>query len=185
MSWSSIQNTVAYSKQRKPCCHALLRFTFHDTFRTDTYQVPGTIENLEIHFPILSNGFLKAIWDASCWYWVNSRMQRSSSVSYNRALSVQQRRASSEVCELLLAMSDTKSPVPSARASVPNESKFKKRSRSGQPLKNLKSGASRQPLMPTTMCGQAYSPTFFSDPLLILFNTRKHQCHSNVWQEEK
>ena len=37
----------------------------------------------------------RAIWDASCWYWVNSRMQRSSSVSYNRALG-EQRRASSE-----------------------------------------------------------------------------------------
>ena len=52
-------------------------------------------------------------------------------MSYNRALGEQRRASSEEVCELLLAMSDTKSPVPSAGASLPNGStriKIKKRS---------------------------------------------------------
>jgi len=58
------------------------------------------------------------------------------------------------VCELLLAMSDTKS-VKLTTADADNH------------------------------VWSSLPPALCADPLLILFNTRKHQCHSNVWQEEK
>jgi len=81
------------------------------------------------------------------------------------------------VCELLLAMSDTKSP----RSHQPGH-RF-------QTNQNSKKGQEAVVKLTTADADNhvwsSLPPALCADPLLILFNTRKHQCHSNVWQEEK